>query len=154
MRLEDGRAATQSTSGPITAGSRVWPTGVSWKTSSAPAAAARSRAARPKQTSITGSWVPWVIATGKPSRRPSESVKPATEGTKPLMASTPAAAGRSGPRVSAHAITQPCEKPPSTILPGGTPDSRASASSQVPSAAKLAVNVGGSGKPTRGTTYQ
>ena len=58
---------------------------------------ARSRAWRPRSIEMTGSSVPWVMATGKPPSPWSWSSKSGTLGMKPLMASSPAGRGRSGP---------------------------------------------------------
>ena len=93
---------------------------------------ARSRACRPRSTEITGSREPWLIATGSPASPASWSSKSGTVGMKPLMARRPAGRGRPGPSASAHAITAPWEKPPSTVRSIGTPVRSASPSSHEP----------------------
>ena len=53
---------------------------------SSPALSRLSRAARPKSTPMIGSWVPWPMATGKPSRPVSSISKPSTVGMNPERA--------------------------------------------------------------------
>ena len=62
-----------------------------------------------------------MIAIGSAPRSSSWSTNPGTLGSAPLIARIPAGRGRPGPSPSAHAITAPWEKPPSTVRSIGTP---------------------------------
>src|SRR5579871_491659 len=90
--------------------------------------------------------VPCPSATGGSGRDTSIS-QPSTVGMNPENPQT-ASGRRPEPSPSASDITQPCENPPSTSFSCG------SASSHSETMPYDDQNVSGSGKPTRGTTYQ
>jgi hypothetical protein len=78
----------------MSAGTIVWSASDSWYSTAAPAALSRSRAERPKPTSITRSARPWAISTGSPSTAAGEGAQSSSTGMKPEKMSRPPGVGR------------------------------------------------------------
>ena len=112
---------------------------------SAPAARARSRAWRPSSTEITGSRVPWVIATGSPASPSSWRSKPGTVGMKPLIARRPAGLGRTGAERQRPGHHRPLGEAAGHGALDGTPVRSSSPFSHALSRSNVALNVSGSG---------
>ena len=110
---EPSFARSQSATSRTKSGSIWWYIGVSRYSTSAPARSSSSCARRPHSTPITGSSVPWPIATGG-SGGDRSSANPSTVGMKLLNTVSAAGRGRPAPSPSEYAITPPCENPPST----------------------------------------
>ncbi len=82
---------------------------------------------RPNSTPITGSNSPWPSATGGSGGVVSSS-QPSTKGMNPEKPQIANGRGRPTPRPSASDMTQPWEKPPSTMREWGSESSHSPAS--------------------------